>query len=299
MAPFVYISGIILLHKKLKGSDVLFDKMYQYMSRPKLYTKSSFVFWDDEHVSKKLLEAHLNPDLEAASRSFSFMDRSTEWICEIAPAAEYEKLLDLGCGPGLYAERLTEKGFKVTGMDYSRRSINYAVKEAEKKNQDIEYIYKDYMNIDYEDQYDLVTLIFTDYGVLSEDDREVLLRKIHKALKPGGKVIMDVSSHREYDGKDERSSWYISEGGFWKPDKHICLESHLIYDGNIRLDQYVIIDMDDKVETVRNWFKPFTREEIVKEANMAGFEKVKVYSDVTGKTYSDESKTICLVMEKQ
>lgn len=277
----------------------MFKRMYEYMSRPKLYAESTFIFWDDEHVSKGLLRAHLDPDVEAASRSGVFMDRSVEWIAEVAPAAEFNRVLDLGCGPGLYAERLTKKGYHVTGIDFSKRSIDYAKRQTEENGQDITYIYKDYMNIDYEDQFDFVILIFTDFGVLSDEDRGDLLRRIHKALRHGGRGIIDVSSHKEFEDKMENSSWHISEGGFWKPERHICLEGHLIYEDNIRLDQYVIIEKEGKVETVRNWFKPFTREEIANEVRMAGFDRVKVYSDVAGKAYSDDSKTICLLMEKK
>ncbi|HOJ15222.1 MAG TPA: class I SAM-dependent methyltransferase, partial [Deltaproteobacteria bacterium] len=49
-----------------------------------------------------------------------------------------ERILDLGCGPGLYTKRLSDAGYDVTGMDYSRRSIAYA------KEHDTEtrYIYR-------------------------------------------------------------------------------------------------------------------------------------------------------------
>ena len=276
----------------------MFEKMYNYMKKPKLYENSTFRFWDDEHVSKGLLEAHLDSDFEAASRNKDFMDSSVEWIWRIAPAQEYKRVLDLGCGPGFYADRFTDKGYLVTGIDFSGRSIEFAKEDARVKNQDIEYIYMNYLDIDYNKQFDLVTLIFCDFGVLSEADRILILKKIHKALRVGGRAIIDVSSHREFEGKKENSSWYISEGGFWKPDRHICLESHIIYENNIRLDQFIIIDSKGKVDTVRNWFKPFTREEIVAEFQRAGFDKVDVYSDVAGRTYTDDSKTICVVVEK-
>lgn len=94
--------------------------LFKYLERPALYAKSTSKFWDDEHISKGLLDAHLNPRLEAASRQHDYMDRSVEWISEVAPSSEYKSLLDLGCGPGLYAERLYQKGYQITGIDYSK-----------------------------------------------------------------------------------------------------------------------------------------------------------------------------------
>lgn len=36
--------------------------------KPPLYTKTEIPFWDDEHISLQMLNAHLNPDYDGASR---------------------------------------------------------------------------------------------------------------------------------------------------------------------------------------------------------------------------------------
>lgn len=277
----------------------MLSQLFESLKKPELYAQSTCRFWDDEHISKGLLEAHLHPDWEAASRPHNFMDNSVDWIAKIAPATNYKNLLELGCGPGLYAERFFEKGYKITGIDFSRRSITYATEKAKERNQNINYIYKNYLDIDYNNEFDLVTLIYCDYGVLSDKDREILLKKIYNSMKTGGKFIVDVFTLNEFEGKEESNTWYISEeASFWKPDKHICLESHFIYGEDVRLDQYVIIDKDEKIDVIKTWFKIFTKETIIDEVRKAGFNKFQIYSDVTGKPYSDESKTICIVAEK-
>ena len=53
-----------------------------------------------------MLQAHLEPEWEATSRKHDFIHESVKWICEISSPVRFPKLLDLGCGPGLYAERL-------------------------------------------------------------------------------------------------------------------------------------------------------------------------------------------------
>lgn len=92
-------------------------ELFQYMKRPELYAKSTAKFWDDEHISKGMLEAHLNPDWEAATRKLDFVNASVDWITKVAPVSQYTKLLDLGCGPGIYAEKFYQKGYEVTGVD--------------------------------------------------------------------------------------------------------------------------------------------------------------------------------------
>lgn len=59
-----------------------------------------------------------------------------------------KKLLDLGCGPGLYAELFDDRGFQVTGLDFSRRSVQYAREHAAGTKRDIRYEYKNYLDMD-------------------------------------------------------------------------------------------------------------------------------------------------------
>jgi 2-polyprenyl-3-methyl-5-hydroxy-6-metoxy-1,4-benzoquinol methylase len=81
-----------------------------------------------------MLEAHLNPDWDVASRKHSYINRSVKWLSGVIPANG--EILDLGCGPGLYAKILSGMWYDVTGVDFSKRSIAYA------KSQDakIDYI---------------------------------------------------------------------------------------------------------------------------------------------------------------
>lgn len=81
----------------------MFDFMEKHMKPPAIYAEGTSIFWKDDHISKKLLEIHLDPNVELASRKPDFIERSLNWISETVPATQYPKLLDIGCGPGLYA----------------------------------------------------------------------------------------------------------------------------------------------------------------------------------------------------
>jgi len=118
-------------------------RLLAYCQRPILYEKSPSIFWSDKHISKNLLDAHLNPNSEAASRNPQFISKSAAWISSIAPYTLYPKLLDLGCGPGIYAEQFHNRGYSVTGIDLSERSILYAKKRANFNNHNIDYLHND------------------------------------------------------------------------------------------------------------------------------------------------------------
>ena len=226
------------------------------------------------------------------SRRPEFIDRSVEWIISLLP--EGASLLDIGCGPGLYAKRLSDKGIRVTGIDFSERSIDYA-REHDKKS---DYIFMDYLRMDFENAFDMVILIYCDYGALIPEERANLLQRVYRALKPGGRFIFDVFTPEHTLGIKEGTSWEICpQGGFWSPEPHICLNARYRYNENISLDRYVVIK-ENEVHCHNIWDTGFTRESLLEEVLPAGFICDGFYGDVAGKPYDDGSETLCAVFRK-
>lgn len=276
----------------------MFNELKKYTTKPKLYAPSTNKFWDDEHISKGMLAAHLNPNWDAATRKHEFLDKSVNWISEIAPSSQYKLLLDLGCGPGLYAERFNSTGYSVTGVDFSKRSIAYAKEQTLLNKSNIEYHYQNYLTIDYIEQFDVITLIYCDYAALSITDRLILLGKVYQALKPNGKFIFDVFT--PLMRKVENRSWqYCEKGGFFSEKPHVCLESVYQYDDedNTELRQSIVIT-EETVNCYNIWDHFFTKEALLSEIQIAGFNTFEFYGDIAGKEFSDSGETICGVFSK-
>lgn len=267
-------------------------------NKPELFTKNTLKFWDDEHISKGMLEAHLNPDWDAATRKHEFITRSVEWITELAAPGKYPDLLDLGCGPGLYDEKFYKKGYHVTGVDFSQRSVKYAKTVAADNNSKIIYLYQDYLTITYREEFDLVTLIYCDYGVLSQEDRNRLLNNIYRALRPGGKLVVDVFTPKVYQGREESKSWSFQKSGFWCDKPHLCLNAFYRYDeSNTMLEQAVIIT-EDNIKSYYIWDHTFTPEELRRELADGGFNKIEYFNDVAGTPFTSDTEVICAVATK-
>jgi len=64
--------------------------------RPDLFEQTKNNIWDDDHISKSMLAAHLNEHLDSATREISFVRSSAKWIVENFSPAKYPLLLDLG-----------------------------------------------------------------------------------------------------------------------------------------------------------------------------------------------------------
>lgn len=269
----------------------LFDK-------PALYTKTEVPFWDDDYISMQMLDAHLNPTFDGASRNLEFIEKSVSWIGKVMPPERYSAILDIGCGPGLYTERYAKMGYAVTGVDISPRSIAYAQESSKKKNLPIHYICQDYLRLSLGEKYDLATMIYCDYGALSTSDRIALLRLIHQHLKPGGKLLLDVFSLSQFYTFRESQTWNaFSGGGFWSPEKHITLDRTCKYPNNVTLKQTSVIT-NENVRTYYIWDTYFSKSTLGEEMVNTGFKICEYYSDVAGNAYSEQSPTLAILVEK-
>jgi len=222
----------------------------------------------------------LNPDIDLASRRKASIESTVDWILN-SVNQEKMNILDLGCGPGLYAEVMAKRGHKVTGVDFSKNSIEYARNEAIKKNLDIEYINQNYLELCEENKYDLAMMIFTDFGVLTPVARRTLLQNTYRALKPKGIFIFDVLSDKDIELKVAEKSWEMEECGFWKDRPYLVLSDSYYYPmDKVILYQHIVIDNSDNFNVYRFWTHFFTSDDLKKILEQEGFKQVECYDDV-------------------
>lgn len=279
--------------------DQLLFQLIELQQKPAPFTPGEVLFWDDPHISAKMLDVHLNPDIDAASRRPEVIDLSVRWLIKTLGLKTGDSVLDLGCGPGLYASRLARAGLQVTGVDYSRRSINYAVQYANENNLSVIYRYENYLELQDENKYDAALLIYGDFCPLNPKQRSTLLRNVNRALKPEGKFVLDVSTRECRRKHGVKKNWHVLKSGFWKPTPHLLLEEGFDYpEQTIWLDQFVTIEADGNISVYRNWFQDYTPETITDELAQNGFTVDGLWGDLTGQPYTSESEWIGLATRK-
>lgn len=211
---------------------------------------------------------------------------------------KYPLLLDVGCGPGIYAEKFANSGYQVTGVDFSTRSIEYAKSSALKKSLDITYHFQDYLTLNLNKAYDFATMIYCDYGALSPTNRAILMRNIYQHLKPNGKFLIDVFSVTKYSSFQENRTWEVCHSnGFWREEEYIAFSGLYKYPHNVSLEQISILTAKETA-TYYLWTSYFTKDNLIKEAKNAGFKVYTVCGDVAGTPYSEDNFTISILLEK-
>jgi len=266
------------------------------LGRPSLFEKVDESFWREDYIAEQILEAHLDPANDDASRRAPTIARSSEWISRLVKPGS--RLLDLGCGPGLYCTAFHRRGLEVTGMDYSSVAIDYARRQAQGLDYPIVYLLADYRAAELPSPFDIVTLIYGGLGCISDAERDDLLARIHRALAPGGLFVFDVFS--EHYIERTAGSWYVKlTEGFWRPGPHLVVERKYEYPhADTHLDRYIVVDLKNGVIPYNLWKHYYTKESMEGVLAYSGFTPLGWYGDLAGSPFHPRGMWIGVVAAK-
>ena len=275
----------------------MFDALEEINKRPRpfeFYTAKDL--WTDEYTSTKMLAYHLNEEVDMSSRNTKFIDRSVEWIASRFDIVEGTRIADFGCGPGLYATRLAKKGARVMGIDFSKRSVEYAKAVADREQLNIDYVNQNYLDSEIEDRFDLIIMIMCDFCALSPAQRRRILSKFQKILRPGGSVLLDVYSLSAFEQRQEAATYAANLlDHFWSSSEYFGFLNTFKYeDEKVVLDKYTIVE-PEKIWVVYNWLQYFSSDELENEFCNAGLSVDEYYSDVSGTVYDSESSEFAVI----
>lgn len=122
-------------------------------------------------------------------------EREVSFIIKKLQLKKDNCILDVACGYGRHAIALAEKGYKVTGVDYSSNFLAKAREESKRKNLHIDFIQGDMRKLTFKDEFNVALNLFTSFGYFAkEEDHEAVLHSIYNALKPKGLFLIDLTN---------------------------------------------------------------------------------------------------------
>lgn len=288
-------------HSRAFKGDNMFETLLSINEKPKpfqYYTADDL--WTDEYISKQMLQYHLNESVDISSRKGQFIQKSVDWMIQRFQIDDNKSIVDFGCGPGLYTNKLAKRGAVVTGIDFSKRSLEYAAKIAESSCLTVDYIHCDYLRFETEKQFDLISMIYCDFCALSPKQRKHLLGIFHKILKEDGAILLDVHTLNAFRNKKEVAGYAFNYmNHFWSSEDYFCFYNTFLYEEKkVSLDKYTIIKKTS-TNVIYNWLQFYSKEAIIREFKENGFEVKEIYSNVAGTAYHSESNDMAIVAKKQ
>ena len=238
--------------------------------------------WDDPDFSRRMLAEHLSQEHDLASRRRDMIRTQVRWIhehiCNHTPA----KLLDIGCGPGLYIEQFAALEYDCCGIDFSPASIEYAGR----KLGDKAHLTKgDVRSVDFGRDYDLAMMVYGEFNVFSLNECRNILKKTFEALSPGGKLLLEAHTFDAVEriGRTP-NNWYKSGPGLlglFSDDPYICLtENQWLEKQQTALQQFHILDAaQGTLKSYRSTTKAWTQEQYRQLLAEADFANVTIHAD--------------------
>ena len=258
--------------------------------------------WNDPDFSARMLREHLSQEHDAASRRSEKIEKQVAWIHGEILAGRPSKVLDLGCGPGLYASRLARMGHECLGIDYSPASIAYAREQAQREGLRCTYMQQDIRTAEYGAGYGLAMLIFGEFNVFRPADARRILDQAHHALLPGGLLLLEPHTWAAVQRMGEQgASWYSAQRGLFSDRPHIVLEENSWDDVSAAATRrYFVVDATTgEVAPYAQSMQAYTDARYRDLLVECGFEGARLYPSLTGVEDESQNTLMAIVSRKE
>ena len=237
-------------------------------------TSPAFSGWQDEHDTEK----------------------QTEVIARLLNFQRGETLLDVCCGYGRHSLVFAEKyGLIVTGIDISPGLINAAKRFAAEKKLNITFEKKHATELTGNSDFNSVMIADNSLSLIAPEKAPLVLKKIYKALKPGGRLFLDLDNkpfncrHGTY-----ATHWHIYPGGL--------ILQEIYFHEDISVEVCCDIDFKQDADTADEFImfkRIYALDEIKKLLTDNGFKITGVYGGWDLTPLEEKSRKMILTGIKQ
>lgn len=259
---------------------------------PDPWSEGENIPWNDPGFSDRMLAEHLSQEHDLASRKSEAIDQHVEWISSEILCSRPSRVLDLGCGPGLYAFRLARKGCDCVGIDFSPASIRHARKTVETEDLSCSFQHADVRQADFGEGFDLVMMIYGQINVFPRKRGLEILKKAHAALKSGGNLLLEVQSREQIQKDGEHGpSWYSAPSGLFSGAPHLVLQENF-WDAKARASTTRFLTIDAQTGSVSSYAlsnEAYTEQELTKALDEVGFENVERFPSLSGRAIAGDA----------
>lgn len=201
---------------------------------------------------------------------------------ELSPPAS---ILDIGCGHGKHSELLASKGFQVTGIDISKKLIDFLT-EHYHTHPNLDFNCCSISNIEYKNIFDLVIILGCSLSLVPESELRLALKNIHRSLKTDGKILIEIDNRLEFMRKEAGSrNWNIYD------NRWLVISEHY-YDDELKLEKTRDIGLDlesgiaNEFLVTKRLYDPSEFQGILNESR---YKIVSAYGDWDGRILNNDA----------
>jgi SAM-dependent methyltransferase len=204
------------------------------------------------------------------------------FIAHWLPQPTYTTVLDVCCGMGRHAHGLSQRGYRVTGVDVNTLALGYARNQRD----NVVYLERDMRELDsLPNSFDAVICLWQSFGYFDDVTNTDILRQIHRKLNPQGRLILDLY-HRDFFAQHQEPR--VFERGARAVNETKRMTGNRL---SVRLDYGDWYDEFD--------WQLYTPDELCELAKRLGFESLVVCTEFDGtQAATAEQPRMQVVLEK-
>jgi SAM-dependent methyltransferase len=181
--------------------------------------------WHEPAFSARMLREHLSQAHDGASRRTHLVEAQVAWIHAELLGGRPTRVLDLGCGPGLYTARLAALGHRCVGVDVAPAAIDYARAQAAAAGLACTYRLADVRNGEHGRGFGLAMMLFGEINVFRPADARLVLAGARAALADGGLLLLEAHTAAAVRRMGEAApTWRTHAEGLFSPRPHLRLD---------------------------------------------------------------------------
>ena len=224
-------------------------------------------FLDATRCYSQAVFEHDDESLETAQRrKLDFAIQS----CQLNPG---DRVLDVGCGWGSFTEHAGLRGVQVTSLTISRQSEAFVSDLIRQLRLPAQVLNQDFLTHQSPEPYDAIVIL----GVMEHlPDYPVVLQRLQRLLKPGGRIYLDASAFREKYVKPTFVSRYVFPGDH----SYFCVHDFLSAVAKTKLDVLAVYnDRHNYFLTCKAWAENLeaAKDEIISRWGESLYRRFRLY----------------------
>lgn len=221
--------------------------------------------------------------------------REVDFIEASLATEKGSRVLDVGCGYGRHAIELVQHGLAVTGLDLSLPLLIRAADESQKRALTVNFVHSDMRSLAFDSEFDSAYCMLTSFGYFDEETNLKVAEGIARALKPGGRFLLDVVN-RDYIVSDLPARiWWEGDGcvvleevEFNFNTSRILTHRSVVFEDGRQLDQEISV-------------RAYSLHELGKLLRNAGFRVLEASGSVytPGSFFGAASRSLVILAERR
>ncbi|MFI5306417.1 MAG: class I SAM-dependent methyltransferase [Polyangiales bacterium] len=204
-------------------------------------------------------------------------------------------VLDVGCGLGQHAIELSRRGYLVVGLDLSLAMITRAAEAAQQLGLKINFVHADIREMEFDGAFDAAICMGTTLGFFDEEANRDMLTRLYNALKPGGRLLIDVVNRDYVIGAQPNLVWFEGDGC-------VCMEESDFNYFNSRLTvKRTMMREDGRQANAEYSLRLYSLHDLGQLMQQSGFRVIEVSGQeaIRGAFFGVQSPRILMLAERR